>query len=422
MWSWLQDLTTSLRAVLATQRVLQGVGVGSGTATALSAAQHFLVRDAAGMLATLLFTAAAAARLTRDVKRWRLLADVLVDVGITLEVAAVQLPTAWFVPLLCVASMCKAICGVAAGACGGSIAVYWAARERTDISDIHAKFGAQHTVTGALGLVLAGVFAQSVATCPLRVVWALYSVLTALHIGANMRCMRLLAFPTFNTARLNMVLQKWLKDWNQAEPMTKPLPTPREIARREPLFFLLPSIHRSAARAGSSVPIHFGVSFNEFVERSGKDPTWLMLTSNGTQQPPYWISTGRRRRQQSQTNNRQRPCVVVAFSEHCTAEQKTQAYLHAALLGCAVEEIQRVKRQKQEAAAAADGGNGGTTARNSHELLLTDVDLRVAEEVAMEDMPAAWEVFANQSRKAGWDLTKSELQGQGYEIVLQQQS
>ena len=28
MWSWIQDLSTQLRSVLATQRVLEGVGVG----------------------------------------------------------------------------------------------------------------------------------------------------------------------------------------------------------------------------------------------------------------------------------------------------------------------------------------------------------------------------------------------------------
>lgn len=36
---------------------------------------------------------------------------------------------------------CKAMCGVAAGACGGVINLHWA--KGSDISDINAKFGAQ---------------------------------------------------------------------------------------------------------------------------------------------------------------------------------------------------------------------------------------------------------------------------------------
>jgi hypothetical protein len=37
--------------------------------------------------------------------------------------------------------MCKAVCGVAAGACGGAINLHWA--KGSDISDINSKFGAQ---------------------------------------------------------------------------------------------------------------------------------------------------------------------------------------------------------------------------------------------------------------------------------------
>ncbi|MGK3738621.1 MAG: hypothetical protein ACI90V_005468 [Bacillariaceae sp.] len=50
-WSWIQDISTQLRSVLATQRILEGVGVGSSEATALSALFNYLVRDGCGMAA-----------------------------------------------------------------------------------------------------------------------------------------------------------------------------------------------------------------------------------------------------------------------------------------------------------------------------------------------------------------------------------
>ena len=194
-WSWIQDLSTQLRGVLATQKVLEGVGVGKEGATALSALMNFLVRDGCGMAATLLFTSVASSRFGSDVKRWRLFADLMVDIGITLEVAATLVPPNLFLPMICesdrfvavvlvgrvwvdmdmdrnkdmdmamngnasrmtlttitsalnsflflaaVGNMCKAICGVAAGACGGAINLHWA--KGSDISDIQAKFGAQ---------------------------------------------------------------------------------------------------------------------------------------------------------------------------------------------------------------------------------------------------------------------------------------
>ena len=95
------DLSTQLRAVLATQRVLEGVGVGKEGATALSASLNFIMRDGCGMVSTLLFTALASSRFRSDVKKWRILADVMNDIGITLEVAATLVPTYFFLPMIC---------------------------------------------------------------------------------------------------------------------------------------------------------------------------------------------------------------------------------------------------------------------------------------------------------------------------------
>lgn len=427
VWSWIQDLSTSMRAVLATQRVLQGVGVGSTTATALSAVQNFLVRDAAGMAATLLFTAAAAARFQTDVKRWRLLADIMVDIGISLEVAAVQLPPQFFLPALCVGNMCKAVCGVAAGATGGSIAVFWASKG-TDISDINAKFGAQHTVTASLGLVFAALFAKSVSTAKLSVVWTLYSILTVLHIFANVRCMRLIAFQHFNTARLNMVLDDhFLDKWSAAESVD-PLPTPLQVAAKEPLFFLPPRLRNQRNRTVTTkaalklrrMPIRFGVSFNEFVERSGKNleelRAVLRLSSSdqsgihsdnivapslSQKQPPYLISIGK--------TPRQIDCIVVALQEKASSVQQLQAYFHAMLLRRTIEEVSRQHPRNH-------GGDG----KHTRVIGLTEAEIRIAEKVAEVEFPVAWNAFVNGCDKVGWDLTKTELQSQGYEFALRQ--
>ncbi len=101
IWSWIQDLSTQLRAILATQRVLEGVGVGREGATALSASINFIVRDGCGMASTLLFTASASDKFKSNVKKWRLFADIMNDVGITLEVAATLVPKNLFLPMIC---------------------------------------------------------------------------------------------------------------------------------------------------------------------------------------------------------------------------------------------------------------------------------------------------------------------------------
>lgn len=109
IWSWIQDTSTQLRSVLATQRILEGVGVGREGATALSALMNFLARDGCGMIATLLFTSVASSRFRSDIKRWRLVADLAVDIGITLEVAAVANPTL-FLPMICLVCVETQMC------------------------------------------------------------------------------------------------------------------------------------------------------------------------------------------------------------------------------------------------------------------------------------------------------------------------
>lgn len=58
----IQDLSTSLKSVLAKQRILEAVGVGRQDATALSATLSFIGRDFCGIISSLLFTSLAATR------------------------------------------------------------------------------------------------------------------------------------------------------------------------------------------------------------------------------------------------------------------------------------------------------------------------------------------------------------------------
>ena len=101
IWSMVQDLSTQLRSIIATQRIFEGIGVGRQDATALSATINFLVRDGCGMASTLMFTALSSNKFRSDVKRWRLFADIMNDIGITLEIIGTLLPPIFFLPMIC---------------------------------------------------------------------------------------------------------------------------------------------------------------------------------------------------------------------------------------------------------------------------------------------------------------------------------
>lgn len=362
------------------------------------------------MIATLLFTSAASSRFRSDVKRWRLVADLAVDLGITLEVAAVSLPSSFFLPMICLGNMCKAICGVAAGACGGAINLHWASG--SDISDINAKFGAQHTVTGGLGLIFAAVFARSVAEWKLWRLWIMYSGLTLLHIVANMRCMRLLSFKSLNHVRMNIVLSEFLEWWDQqttsasssSTSSSNPLlSSPLKVTKMEPLFFL-PSwlMPKQCLIRRTAVPIFFGESFTDFYSHSqmatGSFVAKTLMNASSEEvfdatfgQDGYTISAGIL----SSSPKKTRLCVDVVFKSNVKPLAEAKAYLHAMLLG-------RELKKLEERSGSAPVENRDT---------LIDV-----EEQANDNVGTAWNLFQAGSEVAGWDLSRSEIQTLGFEI------
>lgn len=392
MWSWIQDLSTQLRGVLATQRVLEGVGVGREGATALSASLNFIVRDGCGMAATLLFTAMASSSFRCDVKRWRLFADLIVDVGITLEVAATIVPQPLFLPMICVGNMCKAMCGVAAGACGGAINLFWA--KGSDISDINAKFGAQHTVTGALGLLFAAIFARSVSSVSPFLLWTLYSTLTMLHIYANTRCMKLVELDSFNIARMELLMIHFLtqiiesnNNNNKEEKLPKMLKlnSPGIISKMEPLFFFLGGQRRK--KLLQTLPIQFGLSFNDMARQSCLNEDELLKFLQQKKQSKYIILPGKNKNNNniSKKNKQQSwDCILVALFKGCSPKDQIQAYFHAILLGRQI-------------------GN------NKSSNLMNDMD----------NNNDWWQTFEMSATDAGWDLTtRSDLPTEGYEIEM----
>lgn len=395
VWSWIQDLSTQLRSVLATQRVLEGVGVGKEGATALSALMNFLVRDGCGMAANLLFTSTSSSKFNTDIKRWRLFADLMVDLGITLEVTAGLFSPAFFLPMISIGNMCKAMCGVAAGATGGAINLHWA--KGSDISDVSAKFGAQHTVTGALGLVFAAFFARSINDVNPWQLWSLYTFLTVLHIYANVKCMRSVAFDSFNTARLNLVMTEFFShsDTTNDQLPQLSLSGPTEIAKREPLFFF--GLHSVMKRIHNRIPILYGCSFHQYWDYSWKKERplqALFVESNEN----YIISCGscgwsnRHRRR-----NRQQPCVVVSLLSGITPQQETKAYFHANVLSRAIYNEWK---------------------KNRHSIIGNDQLELIERKVREETLPKFWDAFLATSSSAGWDMDKVELQSLGYEVRL----
>lgn len=206
-WDTIQAMCSYLRGVLATQSVLQSVGVGDDKATPLAAALQWVLRDGSGMLGGLTFAYFVGPKFDMNVKRWRLFADVINDIGLTLDMMAPYFPSL-VTEILCISSICKTMCGVAAGSTRSSLMTHFAKRD--NMADCAAKEGSQETVVKLFGLICGMSFANAVNSSPLSV-WIAFLFLTLIHVYANYQAVSGLCIPTLNRSRALILIQRYME-------------------------------------------------------------------------------------------------------------------------------------------------------------------------------------------------------------------
>jgi len=149
----IQALCSYLRGLLTTRATLIGIGVGKQSANATSAIVQFIFRDLSGLVGNVLFSWKYSFSFGIEVKQWRLFADVINDLALTLELLSPFFASKFvFVCILCIASVCKAMCGVSAGATRIAIAKHFALKDNE--TDLVAKEGIQETFVTILGMLL----------------------------------------------------------------------------------------------------------------------------------------------------------------------------------------------------------------------------------------------------------------------------
>ncbi|XP_030637990.1 RUS family member 1 [Chanos chanos] len=268
LWDTVQAFSSSLSGTLATQASLRGVGVGNQEATVAAATVTWLLRDGTGMLGRILFAWLKGSKLDSEAKKWRLVADVLNDIAMFMEIMAPHFPP-FFTLIVCIAGIFKSVVGVAGGATRAALTVHQA--RRNNMADISAKDGSQETLVNLAGLLVSLVLIPLVTDNPV-LTFMLFFLFTALHLTANYKAVRSVVMETFNKARLSIVLHQYLLDGHVL--------SPAEANRREPVFL----------EFGKRTSVRLGVSLQELIKRpqelqlAEKDNTkpYLIGVRNGT--------------------------------------------------------------------------------------------------------------------------------------------
>jgi hypothetical protein len=207
LYDGLQGLCSYWRGVVSTKAVFQAAGVGDAKATAMSAALNWAVRDGTGMIGGLLYSYVASSYFDSHVKECRLiLADVVNDVALTLDMMAPYFGPVGSVYILSLSTIGKTMCGITAGATKGRITHHFA-RQNGNMADLTAKESTQETLVSLVGMIGGVYVAKMLEHSNIFWTWLMFGILTVLHVWANYKAVTLLKLATLNPERARVLFQ-----------------------------------------------------------------------------------------------------------------------------------------------------------------------------------------------------------------------
>lgn len=227
VWDLVQGLSTYLRGTLAVRALLAGFGVGDSTTTAVAGALGWIVRDGSAMIGSLVFAWCAATEFGRHVRQWRLFADVVNDIGLTLNMLAPMFGRRGFLLVTCMGSVFASMCTVSAVATKASISEFFA--KENNLADCVAKEGTQETAVKIFGLIGGFLIVRWFGSSSTGFVWLIFIMLTVLHLYANTRAVAALKFDFINECRFRILFEAF-RD-GRTDTMTI-----KRVAETEPLL------------------------------------------------------------------------------------------------------------------------------------------------------------------------------------------
>ncbi|KAK4715197.1 hypothetical protein R3W88_013535 [Solanum pinnatisectum] len=227
VWDSLQGLSTYVRMMLSTQALLSAIGVGEKSATVIGATFQWFLRDLTGMLGGVLFTCYQGSNLDSKAKMWRLVADLMNDLGMLMDLVSPLFPSA-FVFIVCIGSLSRSFTGVASGATRAALTQHFALENNA--ADIAAKEGSQETLATMIGMAL-GMLLARLTIGHSFAIWISFLSLTMFHMYANYKAVCCLSLNTLNCERCSIVLSHFLK--------TGQVLSPKQVSSMEHVLPLL---------------------------------------------------------------------------------------------------------------------------------------------------------------------------------------
>ncbi|KAK1374475.1 Root UVB sensitive [Heracleum sosnowskyi] len=320
VWDLLQGLSTYVRTMLSTQALLSAIGVGEKTATVIGATFQWFLRDLSGMLGGILFTFYQGSNLDSNAKMWRLVADLMNDLGMLMDLVSPLFPSA-FVFIVCIGSLSRSFTGVASGATRAALTQHFALQNNA--ADISAKEGSQETVATMIGMAL-GMLLAHITMGHSIAIWFSFLSLTVFHMYANYKAVRCLSLTTLNCERSSILLLHYME--------TGQILSPKQVSITEhvlPLWITSWTSRRATylytrVYLGARISSVDGLELQEIIQAAGslyKNAKYLLHEKKGF--------------------------IRIFMHKDSTAGDVLQAYIHALVMAHFVDKKSSVHLESQ---------------------------------------------------------------------------
>eukprot|EP00803_Ostreobium_quekettii_P003133 evm.model.scf_115EXC.9 EVM.evm.TU.scf_115EXC.9 scf_115EXC:108357-114057(+) len=219
MWRSVQYLFGGTMAVFTTKSLLGSLGIAGRRSGEAAAAINWVLKDGAGRVGRLMFARWGRA-LDSELKQFRMMGDMLMEVGAAMELSTIMVPEL-FLPLACTANLSKNLAAVAASSTRGPIYRNFALQN--NMADITAKGESIANLADIVGTVAGIVLSK------MRVpVLPTFLCLSTGYLIASRQEIAAVELPYLNRARLSLASRTFLE--------TGLVPGVAEANRRESLF------------------------------------------------------------------------------------------------------------------------------------------------------------------------------------------
>ncbi|KAJ3573415.1 hypothetical protein NP233_g2450 [Leucocoprinus birnbaumii] len=378
--------TVTPASLLASRAVLEGIGVGDSSATATQAMLLSVLRDAFGRIATIVGAYYLGTSLISEAKTYRILADVLNDLGVVIDVLAPVLNTLFFPGAievgLCTSAALKALCGIVAGGSKTAITLHFATPVSGlgDLGDLNAKDSSKETVLALMGMLLGSLIVPLITS-----MWATYAslfILVGLHLIINYYGVRGVALRQLNKQRAAIA---WLH-----YKTNKKAPTPQQVAEQEYLFDQ-PGIIRDLSTHRIIGQYHMGSAPLDVLRGPFLSSSFLQIFESQKYLLCFQTDPVDAIRRPDQY-----PIIHVCFREDFTPEDQTMGWIHAV-------EICRLITSR------------GSSAIADFEALLQ----LIASTLRSISSTSVLSEFQEELKRAGWNTSESHvMSGSGPKALL----